>query len=101
MSAMLLSAQERAPEGYTLGQPWTGQTGVRETSAEIMAREKIKANPPRSPHIKPFRRMPSAANGLGHEINRNQNLSPLAALSPAGAGGPLTPQTLGVNFTGA
>ncbi len=92
LKAIVSSAQAPPAEPSRLGTPWTGAPGVSATTAQLVAREQLGAGQPRTYHVKPLRLMPGAAAA--------QN-----SATPAGSGAStqvaLTPQTLGVNFTGA
>ena len=39
LSGLVIHAQESTPAPGTVGMPWTGAPGIRETTAQFMARE--------------------------------------------------------------
>lgn len=91
----------------TVGTPWTGKAGVRETTAQIMAREAALASQPtgRVRVIKP--RFVRTGNNLpenpGSSLTSHWPRSERTAASiPATAqAGPFGPQTVGTSFLGA
>ena len=87
------------PYGYTVGTPWVGPRGVRERNTEIMEREDSQKRERPEKHVHPRPRF-DFPNPQGNPV------SPDVASWPPLAPGqkpilPLTPQTTGVNFTGA
>jgi Putative Ig domain len=91
----------------TVGTPWTGKAGVRETTAQIMAREAALASQPtgRVRVIKP--RFVRTGNNLpenpassltSHWPRSEKTAASIPATSQAG---PFAPQTVGTSFLGA
>ena len=107
LGGLVIRAQESIPASGTAGTPWTGAPGIRETSAQIMAREARSGTQGRR-GIRPVK--PSY---LRNARNLPQNPdSPLtshwpltggtSAAAPATAQiGPRTPQLIGTSFLGA
>lgn len=97
-SAVEPAADDRSASGEIVGIPWTGEPGVTETVAEIMARE-ARAAPGRRPGAGPRRPL----GRMGAPRHRNPSSPavsqwPLPA-DPSPAPGPLNPQPIGpVNF---
>jgi hypothetical protein len=89
-------------EGETVGTPWTGEKGIEETSAQIMARDRaMAATSPKAHPQKPYLR----ANR--QNLKENPNALALAQF-PAPTGPdkgpnarPYIPQTPSTEFTGA
>ena len=90
------------PQGDTIGSPWTGQQGVRETTDEIMRRQRaVGSQKPEPEETEAEKDLP------------RRDLLPLNPLSPQESQWPprktseppspvlASPQTLGLNFTGA
>src|SRR5258708_6356224 len=91
-SALAGGAQELAPQNIAVGVQRTGQMGVRETTAQIHARDRLMATQPRTGHLMPLGRMPGSPAGPSPVS--------ISTATPA-VRGPLTAQTLDLNFTGA
>jgi hypothetical protein len=93
-----LFADQLVPKGYTVGTPWEGPMATSRTSSQIMARDRQLHGQHRAQHSKPLLR-PDFQN-----LPANP-LSPDTTSWPPGSNGPprrpFTPQTVGVNFTGA
>ena len=107
--ALVLSlrlAEAQPSPSDTSGTPWTGQAGVRESTAQIMVREAAlaahqtvpghEAKPVKSRHVH-----------LKSDLPQNPD-SPLTSswplsggTAPPGPSGPLSPQTVGTSFLGA
>jgi hypothetical protein len=90
----------RAAQGTT-GQPWTGAAGIRQTTTEIMSRERQQPAPQAQPAHRPrFRvdRTHLRQDPLALDVAQ----WPAAPTSRAPTvAGPHTPQMLGTSFTGA
>jgi hypothetical protein len=104
LSVQLTQAQSAS--GDTVGTPWTGNPGVHETTAQIMAREQALASQRTGPihEIKPVK---SRHVHIGNNLPQNPD-SPATSswpssggTAPPGSSGPLTPQTVGTSFLGA
>ena len=99
-------AEAQSASGSTPGTPVTGNAGVHETTAQIMAREAALASPP-SGSTNPAR--PVKSRRVHIDKTRPQNPdSPLTSswpsaggTAPPGPSGPLSPQTVGTSFLGA
>ncbi|HEY6045456.1 MAG TPA: hypothetical protein VIU65_02570, partial [Pyrinomonadaceae bacterium] len=97
--------------GASVGVPWTGEKGVERTSEDIMLVQSY-APPSQRPRLMPEREMPERRQDLPQDPNAPLNAGTAGKLasvgskvrsiaSPEGVGGPLAPQTVGTNFTGA
>ena len=104
LSVQLTQAQSAS--GDTVGTPWTGNPGVHETTAQIMAREQALASQRTGPihEIKPVK---SRHVHIGNNLPQNPD-SPATSswpssggTAPSGSSSPLTPQTVGTSFLGA
>src|SRR5213594_2564539 len=94
------AASARGEPGETVGVPWTGGPGVRETVAEIMEREA------RAPKIRAFPRLREEPAGRPGPIRENPAARPVSQWPPPNEGTalapeaptPLAPQVVGINF---
>src|SRR5437773_4510824 len=101
------AAQSRVDPGETVGVPWTGGAGVRESVADIMEREA------RAPKIRAFPRLREEPMGRPGPIRENPAAPPVSQWPPPNPGTvapdqatapasgdltPLAPQTVGINF---
>ena len=88
-----LKAQELTTDAPTVGIPQSGASAVRETTAQIMARDRVRAGRPRSRHIPPRLTLP---------LTEAASNSATAVPAPSGVR-PLSPQTVSptLNFTAA
>ncbi len=90
------------PQGETIGSPWTGQLGVRETTGQIMRRERANGA-----------QKPEGEETEAEKVLPRRDLLPVNPLSPQDSQWPpknggeppspvlASPQTTGLNFTGA
>jgi hypothetical protein len=97
--ALGLNAASLHPTAKVVGKPWTGATGVRETTAQIAKRAQQSAGRPSARRVFPFRRIPPAPPAPGGPAL--SVVVPSSSLSAGATVRPLLSQTLGVNFTGA
>src|ERR1041385_5989238 len=95
LGAALVCSAQSAPDGYTLGTPWTGERGVRERTRDIMQRE---AAQPRHNHRY---RIHSLGRVEFPELAEGTN-TPVAPtdIGPQAAGGPVA-QTVSTAFLAA
>src|SRR5882672_4258496 len=90
----------RVEPGETVGVPWTGGSGVRETVADLMEREA------RAPKIRAFPRLREEPEGRPGPIRENPAAPPVSQWPPPSQTQPLTseavtplaPQIVGTNF---
>ena len=90
----------RVEPGETVGVPWTGGPGVRETVGDIMEREA------RAPKIRAFPRLREEPAGRPGPIRENPAAPPVSQWPPPSQATPLTseavtplaPQIVGTNF---
>src|SRR6266446_954415 len=94
------AAQSRVDPGETVGVPWTGGAGVRESVADIMEREA------RAPKFRAFPRLREEPAGRPGPIRENPAAPPVSQWPPPSqtqaltseAVTPLAPQVVGTNF---
>ena len=91
---------QSAADDAVAGTPWVGQPGVRETTAEIMAREEQVGSKGRAKKIKP-RLRPDFQNLRQNPDSPNVPNWPPSAISSPTEPAAANPQTQGINFTGA
>src|ERR1017187_9834463 len=101
-------AQQVAPDRETVGVPWSGEKGARETMADITARQQredqLSRGKPKKFRLKTEKEIPER-DALPQDPNSptvarwvpSRNIADNLPTQIA----PLAPQTLGVNFTGA
>ncbi len=101
-------AQQAAPDRETVGKPWSGEKGSRETMADIAARQQredqLAKGKPKKFRLKTEKEMPERdalpQNPDSPAVARwvpSRNIADNIATMIA----PLAPQSLGINFTGA
>jgi hypothetical protein len=86
------------PDGQLTGEPWTGDSGVTETTSEIMARAEAYKRPPRLAWKTPKNRPRGRTN---FENLLSSADSPPLAGDPGGEPGIAAGQSAGTSFTGA
>jgi hypothetical protein len=107
ISGLVIHAQELTPASGTVGTPWTGAPGVRETTAQIMARE-ARSGTQGQRGVRPVkpRYVRDASNLPQNPDSPLTSHWPLTGATSAAAPAPTqtsprTPQSVGTSFLGA
>jgi hypothetical protein len=95
-------------DGYTQAIPTTGESGVEQTTADIMLSQSYQPTVERTPRLMPEHETPDRS-GRPQDPNAKAGASTPAsgvvagrvAVTKSDAASPLAPQTVGTNFTGA
>jgi hypothetical protein len=95
LTGVILHAQAPSAETSVAGTPWTGGTGVLETTANIMARDRLSTTQPMGRRVAPRFVLPPASRAL--------SASPVAEVLAPAVASPLSAQTVSptLNFTAA